>query len=70
MKQFGPEGDYSNTERMLATTGFIPLLANLESMTAKPNADGGSKDCVTWKVEEAMHNFVHANKVTTDSSTN
>ncbi len=54
---------------MLAATGFTPLLANLESMTSKPNAGGGSKDCVTWKVEEAMHNFVHADKVTTDSST-
>ncbi len=29
----------------------------------------GSKNCVTWKVEEAFHNFVHADKVTIDSST-
>ncbi len=35
----------------------------------KPNAVGGSKDRVTWKVEEAVHNFVHADKVTTNSST-
>ncbi len=34
---------------MLATTGFTPLLVNLESMTLKPNADGGSKNCVAWK---------------------
>ncbi len=53
---------------MLATTSLTPLLVNLQSMKPKPNADGGSKDCVTWKVEEAMHNFVHADKVTTDSS--
>ncbi len=43
-------------------TGFM-------SMTAKPNVGGGSKDCVAWKVEGAVHNFVHADKVTTDSST-
>ncbi len=36
---------------------------------SKPNAGGGSEDCVTWKVEEAVHYFLHANKVTTDSST-
>ncbi len=38
-------------------------------MTSKPNAGGGSKDCVTGKDEEAVHNFVHADKVTTNSST-
>ncbi len=38
-------------------------------MTAKPSAGGGSKDCVTWKVEKAVRYFVHADKVTTDSST-
>ncbi len=38
-------------------------------MTSKPNAVGGIKDCVTWKIEEAVHNFIHADKVTTDSST-
>ncbi len=54
---------------MLAATGLTLLLVNLESMTSKPNAGGGSKDCVAWKVEEAVHNFVHADKVTTDSST-
>ncbi len=54
---------------MLTATGFTPLLMNLESMTSKPNAGGGNKDCVTWKVEEAVHNFVHADKGTTDSST-
>ncbi len=67
--QFAPERDYSNAKRMLAATGPTPLLVNLESMTSKPNAGGGSKDCVTWKVEEAVHNFIHADKVTTGSST-
>ncbi len=51
---------------MLAATGFTPLLMNLESMTSKPNAGGGSKDCVAWM---AVHYFVHADKVTMDSST-
>ncbi len=54
---------------MLAATGLTPLLVNLESMTSKLNADGGSKNCVAWKVEKAVHYFVHAGKVTTDSST-
>ncbi len=67
--QFVPVRDYSNAERMLAATGLTPLLVDFESMTSKPNAGGGCKDCVTWKVEEAVHNFVHADKVTTDSST-
>ncbi len=44
---------------MLAATGFVPLLVNLKSMTAKPKADGGSKNCVAWKVEKAVHYFVH-----------
>ncbi len=38
-------------------------------MTSKPKAGGGSKDCVAWKVEKAVLYFVHADKVTTDSST-
>ncbi len=29
-------------------------------MTSKTNAGGGSKDRVTWKIEKAVHNFVHA----------
>ncbi len=49
--------------------GLTPLLVNLESMTSKPNVGGGSKDCVTWKVEEAVYNFVRVGKVTADSST-
>ncbi len=53
---------------MLATTSLTPLLVNLQSMTSKPNAGGGSEYRVTWKVEEAVHNFMHADKVTTDSS--
>ncbi len=35
-------------------------------MISKPNAGGGSKDCVVWKVEKTVQNFAHANKVTTD----
>ncbi len=60
--------DYSNAERMLAAMGLTALLVNLQRMTSKPNAGGGSKDRVTWKVEEAVHNFVHADKVTTNST--
>ncbi len=44
--------NYSDAERMLTASVFTPLLVNLESMTSKSNAGGGSKDCVTWKVEE------------------
>ncbi len=51
---------------MLVVTGFTPLLVNLESMTAKPQADGGNKNCVAWKVEKAVHYFAHTDKVTTD----
>ncbi len=65
--QFVPVRDFSNAEHMLAATGLTPLLVNLQSMTSKPNAGWGSKDCATWEVEEAVHYFVHANKVTTDS---
>ncbi len=36
-------------------------------MTSKPNAGGGSKNCVSWKFEKAVHDFVHADK---ESSTN
>ncbi len=39
--------NYSNAERMLTSTGFTPLLVNLESMTSKPNAGGGSKNGVS-----------------------
>ncbi len=62
--QFVPVSDYSDAERILATTSLTPLLVNLQSMTPKPNAGGG-----TWKVEKAVHNFIHADKVTTNSST-
>ncbi len=34
---------------MLMATGFTPLLVNLEGMISKPNAGGGSKNCVAWK---------------------
>ncbi len=39
-----------------------------ESMTSKHKAGGGIKNCVAWKVEKAVHYFVHADKVTTGSS--
>ncbi len=54
---------------MLAATGFTLLLVNLESMIARPKTGGGSKYCVTWKVETAEHYFVHTVQVTTGSST-
>ncbi len=37
--------DYLNAECIKAATGFTPLLVNFESMTAKPRAGGGSRDC-------------------------
>ncbi len=40
--QLVPVWDYSDAERMLATTSLTPLLVNLQSMTSKPNAGGGS----------------------------
>ncbi len=61
--------DNLNSESMLVATGFAPLLVNLESMIAKPKACGGSKNCVAWEVEKAMHYFMHTDKATTDSST-
>ncbi len=67
--QLVPVRGHSSAERMLTATDFTPLLVNLQSMTSKPNAGGDSKDRVTKKVEEAVHNFVHADKVTKDSST-
>ncbi len=65
--QLVPVLDHLDAKRMLAATGFTPLLVGLEIMTSKPSAGGGSKDCVAWKVEKAVHYFVHAGKVTTDS---
>ncbi len=53
--QFVLVRDYSKAKRMLAATGFTPLLVNLESMTSKSNVSGGRKDCVAWKVEKAVH---------------
>ncbi len=67
--QLVPVWDYSGAECMLATKSLKPLLVNVQSMTSKPNAGGGNEYRVTWKVEEAVHNFVHADKVTTNSST-
>ncbi len=69
LRQLASVWDYSDAECVLATTSLTPLLVNLQSMTSKPNAGGGSKDRVTWKVEEAVHSFVHADKVTTNPST-
>ncbi len=51
---------------MVAASGVTPLSVNLESMTANPGADGGSKNGVPWKDEKAMCHFVHIDKVTTD----
>ncbi len=48
--------------------GFYTAAGESWSMTSKTNAGGGRKDCVAWKVEEAVHYFEHADKVTTDSS--
>ncbi len=59
----------TTVERTLTATRFKSLLVNLESMASKPNAGGGSKNCATWKVEKAVHYFVNADRVTTDSST-
>ncbi len=56
-------------ERMLAATGFIPLLVNLQNMTAKPRAGGGSKSCVAMIFRVNVRYFVRACKVTTGSST-
>ncbi len=42
---------------------------NLESITSRPDAGGGSKDCVARKIEKAVHCFILADKVTTESST-
>ncbi len=39
----GKDGDYSNAERMLAATGFTPLLINLESVLSRSNPGEGSK---------------------------
>ncbi len=69
MRQLVPVRDYSNAERMMAATGFTPLLVSLESITSRPNAGWGSKNFVARKVEKAVHYLVHADKVTTDFST-
>ncbi len=45
--QLVPVWDYSDAERMLATMSLTPLLVNLQSMTSKPSAGGGSKYHVT-----------------------
>ncbi len=37
---------------MLVATGFTPLLVNLESMTSKPNAGGGSKKLCCMERQE------------------
>ncbi len=55
---------------MSAAMGFTSLLVNIESMTLKSKAGGGTKNCIAWKVEKAVHYFVHSGEVTTDSSAN
>ncbi len=44
--QLVPVRDLSNAERMLAATGFTPIMVKLEGVTSKPSAGRGSKDCV------------------------
>ncbi len=39
-----------------------------ESMTSKPRAGGGSKDCIPWKIDKAVCYFVQIDEVTTNSS--
>ncbi len=68
LRQLLPVRDYSHAERMLAAASLTSLLVDLKSITTKPNAGGGSEYRVTWKVEEAVHNFVHADKVTNSST--
>ncbi len=56
-------------ERMLAETGFTPLLVNLESLTARPSAGGGQQ--TLCRIENAcMYFFVYIDKVTTVSFSN
>ncbi len=53
--QLVPVWDYSDAERMVATTSLTPLSVILQSMTSTTNAGGGSEYRVTWKVEETEH---------------
>ncbi len=53
-----PVRGYPNAEGMCVSTGFTPLVVILESMTSKPIAEGGSQNCVTWKVEKAVGYFL------------
>ncbi len=39
-------------------------LVNPEYLTSKSKTGGGSKNCVAWKVEKAMHYFAHRDTVT------
>ncbi len=48
-----------------AVSGVTPLLVNLESMTAEPRADEGSKKRVPWEVEKAVCYFLHTDKINT-----
>ncbi len=54
---------------MMQAMDLTPLLVELESMTAKPRAGGDSKNYGAWKIEKAMHCFVHTDEVSRDSST-
>ncbi len=52
----------------------IPLKASqipdyLCHATSKDRADGDSKNYGAWKIEKAMHCFVHTDEVSRDSST-
>ncbi len=54
---------------MLAATDFTWLLENLKNMTTMPRVNRGSRNGIVWKVEKAVHFFVHVDKVTTNFST-
>ncbi len=43
-----PLSIYSNTP------GVTPLLVNFKSMIAKPKADGGSKDGISWRLKKVL----------------
>ncbi len=61
--------DYSFAERLVGDDESYTAGGESSKYDFEAQCGWGSKDCVTWKVEEAVHNFVHADKVPTDSST-
>ncbi len=65
--QFFSVWGFRNADLVLATASFAPLLVNIESLTVKPRAGGGSKYCVMWKVGMPVCYFVHKAKVILNS---